>query len=59
MTALADALAAALARRRHLDEVAEAGDAVPAELAADAEREVRRAEAAVVRERAAWGTRND
>ncbi len=49
MTALADALAGALARRNHLDAIARAGDAVPAQLAAEVERDIRTAEAALVR----------
>ena len=53
MTGAEAVLAAALARRRHLDEIARAGGGVPAEIAADAERDVRAAEAALVRERAA------
>ncbi len=40
---------AALARRQHLDVIARAGGAVPAQLAAEVERDVRTAEAALVR----------
>ena len=46
MTALAEALADAI-RRRLLEAAARAGDAVPAQLAADAERDIRTAEAAL------------
>lgn len=50
MTAsLAEALRAALRRRAMLDNIARAGNSVPAELTADAERDIRRAEADLVR----------
>lgn len=48
--AMAEALRAALARRQWLDELARDGSAVPAQDVAAAERAVRQAEVAVVKE---------
>lgn len=53
--ALAEALAEALRRRQLLDEATRQGDGVPAAVAVAVEREVREAEAALVRARTAGG----